>query len=473
MTAPNPVRALWPILLALALALTACGVGGGTTGEPDTPLDCEVAAYPCRWADVPIAIIETTLARSDEALARLDDGASFAEVAAWLQGNDDVAEVQGDDAVLRFRLTGGRGVWITGPDATPGPDAGAAFRPRDPDPLAPAASPIAIEPGHVAGDAPEKRALVLSPFLFQFGAWDDGPVVRDILEATRGYEGRVAFDANQAASDAIPLDRLSSWAAYEVVHVTTHGQRVCEEGVCRGGIDVGLLDAYVPAGATSDAETIQSLEAVGLEIRSSKETGVRYVRAAADFFREAYPQGLDDTVVFLNACQSQDAMGVDVDIVDALRKGGRAVVLGWSDVVYSSDATAAAQAFYQALSERGYPARVAWEKLGDLRTGAASSEGDGTAPYLGLEGPSDGSDLRIREVVTLLDPSTGAELTSGARVGAVGVAGDGDADAAPFRVRVEGVLEEHAGDVTVHVTVDGVAAQPIPLADGTKNDDDA
>lgn len=481
MTVLTAARALTPILLALVLALTACGGGGsGPSGPDDTErpsstLECEDIGFPCRWADVSTEIIEATLARTDEALVRLDGGQTTADVAAWLDAQDDVAEVQSDDSALRLRLQGGRGMWIAGPDAPlgPGPDAGPSRRLRDPQSFASSANPVVVDPQHVAGDAPEKRALVLSPFFHQFGEWDDGPLVRDILQTTRGYEGRVEFSHNAAETDMVPLDRLRAWTEYEIVHVTTHGQRICSDGVCRGGIDVGLLDAYVPAGATSDAETVKSLEATGLEIRTSTVTGTRYVRASADFFREAYPSGLDDTLVFLNACQTQDAMGVDVDIVDALRRGGRAVVLGWSDAVTAVDATAAAEAFYDTLSEHGYPARVAWEKLGDLRTGTPATDGDGTAPVLGLEGPTDGNDLRIREVVTVLHPTTGAELTSADRVGAIGVAGDGEADAAPYRVRVEGVLEEHVGDSTVHVTVDGVAAAPIPLAEGTKNADDA
>ncbi len=475
MLLPHAPRSLTPIALAFVLALTACGTGGPGPGVGPAPLACETAEIPCAWSEVPIEIITATLDRSDEALMRLEDGASVADVAAWLAGQDDVAEVQSDDASLRFRLEGGRGAWIAGPDAPTGPVPGGetAQLQGDAEAFASAPGAVAIEPHHVTGDAPEKRALVLSPFLFQFGTGDDGPVVRDILETARGYEDGVEFDFAETETDAIPLERLRSWTEYEVVHVSTHGQRICDDGVCLGGIDVGLLDAFVPAGATSAEETIKSLEAVGLEIRTAKTTGDRYVRAAADFFRKAYPTGLDDTIVFLNACQTQDAMDVDVDIVDALRRGGRTVVLGWSDVVYVSDATAAAQAFYTNLAERGYTARVAWEKLGSLRTGAPSPQGDGTAPVLGIEGPVDGTDLRIREVVTVLHPTTGEALTSTDRVGAVGVAGDGQADAAPFRVLVEGVLAEDAGDVTVHATVDGVAAPPISLSDGTKNDDDA
>lgn len=490
-TVARAVRLLLPVLL---LGLIACGDDGPRTptgpddpvdpvdpvdpigpGDPDGTLECEIVGYPCSYADVPLEIIEATLSRTDDILDMLKGGSTNEEVADWLEAQDDIAEVQRDAFALRFRPEGGRAVWISGPDPLPGPGPDAAHPPPASGAHGSSAySVVGSGPArHVAGEGSEKRALVLSPFYWHFGEWDDGPLIRDILLETRGYEGGVEFYHNPTENDAIPLEHLRSWTQYQVVHITTHGRRICEQDVCRGGIAIGLLDAYLPTGSASEAEKIKSLEAEGLEIQVGEETGTRYLRAAADFFRKAYSEGLDDTVVFLNACQTQGSMGVDVDIVDALRQGGRAVVLGWSDVVYAGDALAAAQAFFEGLSERGYTTRVAFEKLGGLRTGEAGTSGDGTAPVLGLEGPSDGTDLRIREVVTVLNPYTGAELSSDDAVGAIGVANDGDPDAAPFRVLVEGVLQEDAGDLTVHVTVDGVTAAPIPLTDATKNDDDA
>jgi hypothetical protein len=187
----------------------------------------------------------------------------------------------------------------------------------------------------------------------------------------------------------------------------------------------------------------------------------------ADFFRSRYESGLDNTLVFLNTCQSFGPQATD--LVDAIR-GSTSVVFGWTERVYVKDATAAAVALYDVLSDGGYPAKVALDKIGELRVGDPVS--DQPSPELRLSGRGAGGDLRIREVVTLLNPNSGEVLSAADLVPIQGTQGDQVPDAAPFLVRVEGVKPELAAGMMVHVSIDGVEADPVSLAGGEVNEED-
>lgn len=463
--------------LVLIAALTACGSDSPGTGPDDDPvpdpdpvdseptLECGLPDYPCAWSGVPSAIVERTLALRDEAVVRLDGGADPAEVEQWLEGLDDVAEAQSHAVALRYRVVGGRGVWIYLDGALqsgPNPDASGRRG------LAAGTAPPAR---HVVGDVPEKRALVLSPQLWEFGEeWTDATEVAAILAATRGYDGRVDLRANaEETSTDVGPEAFRDWDQYDVIHYNGHGLRVCDLSGCRATLFLGLLDNFLPGDASETAKILQ-LDEMGYELALGKRSGSKYVLIGADFFREHYPGGLDETLVFLNSCQTVGPAAVDLALALA---GTTSAVLGWSDSVYADDGMAASLALWDYLSDQGYPARVALEKIGDLRTGAATHSGDGTPPVLTLIGRPDGDDLHIREVVTVLNPDTGDDLDDSPSVRIVGDAGDGQPDQAPFRVRVEGILDDYAGSMDVFVTVDGVDADPIRLSNGTKDDRDA
>jgi hypothetical protein len=83
-----------------------------------------------------------------------------------------------------------------------------------------------------------------------------------------------------------------------------------------------------------------------------------------------------------------------------------------------------------------------------------------------------GGDLRIREIVTILNPSSGEPLSATDLIPIEGTQGDGEPDAAPFLVRIDGVKPELAGGMTVGISIDGVEADPVPLADGQADDKD-
>ncbi|MEZ0332774.1 MAG: hypothetical protein ACAI18_02100 [Gemmatimonadales bacterium] len=457
-----------PLLLAAAIVVTTAACGSDSLSEPgpdpggNSTLECESRGYPCSLSEVPIAVLERGDALRDEALAMLEAGGSTGDAAAWLEGQADVAEVEWDETAIWFRPEGGTGIWIL---------RGAAFGSASLSGIAPAdQSPRQSRLAHhvVGADGSErKKALVLSPFYWDFGDFDDGPSVAAILSGTRGYENGVTFQVNELESSAnVDVNSFMGWGDYQVIHVATHGTRICRAGTCRAILVVGLLENLLPDGPGTKAEKLHGLGTRGLTLAEEEETRLEYFVLGADFFRHQYGDGLDDALVFLNACRSFGPQATD--LVDAIQ-GNTSVVLGWTEFVLFPDAYAAGVALYRSLSEEGYPVKVAYDDLGELKTGAAVPGQN--APQLRLSERPAGGDLRIREVVTVLNPSSAETLSATDLVPIQGTQGDGEPDAAPFLVRVDGVKPELAGDMMVHVSIDGVESDPVPLADGQADDE--
>ena len=453
-------------VIVFSLVLAACGSDSTSTTEPagesggSVDLECAVKGYPCSLAEVPLEILERTDALGEEALAMIEGGASTAEAAAWLDDQADLAEVQWDDLAVRFRLDGGRELWLLTQGALGTRGAPGSESPAD----AAAHQSVPLLGDVVGGESEQKKALVLSPMLFDFGSTDEGAAVAEILKGTRGYEGGVSYEANATAVETeVGLADFTGWRGYDVVHVSTHGARVCDdEGSCWASIAISTLDPLLPAGPGTKAEKVKAtFGGMGLAWSKAEGSEIDLLFATADYFRAQYGGGLDETLIFINGCETIGGGGND--IVDAL-KGTSSVYVGWNQTVQSSAAAAAAVGLYKELSDGGYPAEIALENIG-------SSASAGSAQLI-LGERSDDGDLRIREVVTVLNPATGLELTPADNVAIEGTTGDGEPDAAPYLVRVDGVKEEFAADMVVHVEVDGIAAEPTTLSDGDRNEND-
>ncbi|MEQ9568795.1 MAG: hypothetical protein RLN75_01285, partial [Longimicrobiales bacterium] len=198
MRTPVPCRALF--VLFAAVWVVGCGDSGPTTPntadpdpdtvgvthpdpQPDPTSDvlCEALGYYCSVADVDDEVLQ----RGDEVLAeirqRLDAGASADDVATWLKAERDVREVGVVEAGIVFILQGGTPMFMMTP-RTGGPAS-------SPPVVPPSAADVV---GHgTPRDNPKKKkkALILSPFLFELGAdGDPGDRVSNLLATSRDYQ---------------------------------------------------------------------------------------------------------------------------------------------------------------------------------------------------------------------------------------------------------------------------------------------
>lgn len=472
----------------LFLVVSACGSGSGDSVEsearqasdstvPSTVLECEAEGFPCSLSEVPIEIVEQSDNLSEEAIDMFAAGASTPEVEAWLNSRDDMVDVEADEQAVRFRIDGGRGTWILRAAAF-----GARGGPGSAPPSQHVNLPTPAPALHVAGpDKEQKSALVLSPFLWDFGSLDDGALVQGILSDTRGYEGRVTFEANATQTESkVTVEDFKGWEKFQVIHVVTHGTRICTDGSCRAAIAASTLVGTAPEGkgiitaeATLtrltdrgvDIATVEGARGLDLEPGADPELErIKVILLTAEFFAGQYGGGLDHTLVFFNACET--FAGDATDLANALR-GTNSVYLGWTDTVSSEAAVAAAEALYEDLSERGYPAEVAYAKLGSLKTDSGFV---GAELVLGDVSGSD--DLRIRDVVELIDPSSGELLSATSQVPIVGTLGDDEPDSVSYTVQVDGMTPEFAPKTTLHVSIDGVETETQRVSDGTANDKD-
>lgn len=439
------------ILLILSLTTCSGDSGGplGPGGDPNAVLECDRVGYPCAMSSIPIEVLRRSDVLADSAAAMLRNGTSTPQVRSWLEQREGVAEASGDGGTLRFRVTGGAPVWVFDDARTAGNVSASTTA------TAPSIDAVVVQ-SEVAGDgSDERRALVLSPFAWQFTGIDDAPIVAGLLNGTRGFEGRVQLMAAATQTSApLPLSLFKSWENFDVVHVSSHGITKCEDGVCRAMLSVAI-----------DNRPIEQVKAdwgePGVTFMVGSESGDRYISITADFFRDNYPAGVGNTLVYLSACQTLTS--ADTDLADVIR-GSKGVVVGWSEAVQIGPGMLAAAAFYKRLAEDGVTARTAHADIGALAVNHWSDgKGQTFHAMLRVTDRKEGGDLRIRDIVWLENPAGGAPLSDNDIIAIRGMPGDGAPDTIPFRIRVDG-LDAPPADFTIRVEIGGVAAAPLTLA---------
>jgi hypothetical protein len=379
----------------------------------------------------------------------LEGGIPLTAALDFLRTQPDLADCAGDSGAIRFRLKGGRDVFILQPVPT-----GSA-----PVALAPSAmKATGTSQKVVVGSSVEtKRALVLSPFKYFFKEFDDGAPVAQRLEDTRGYSGNVTYRENATKTAAtVGIQQFAGWNNYDVIHVTGHGRQVCDVNRCVATVLTG--DIY------SDAADLLQLTELGLNTAHVVGSEDKFLALGADYFRNQYPAGLDSKLIFFNACQTYSS--TNSELRDALL-GPNSVFLGWSDAVESGPAKAAALALFQDLSANGVTAQRAFDGLGDLAFNTHVFEGKQINAALRLDS-SVSSELRIREVVRLERITGGGELLDNGTVNVVGTADDGVVDLVPYQVLVEGIPESQQEAAIIQFTVDGHSSTPQAVSAGER-----
>lgn len=365
---------LYSILITLLALLTACSSSTPAKPTPSSPLECEVQKYPCSYAKVPLAVVQKSLSLSDEAAKQLGAGTPIQQVMSFLKAQPGMAEVLSDGSALRFRLEGGRPMAI---------DLGIDSRMV---PSPPAAKPPVLQsvrPQAVVGVYGQKRALVLSPFRYEFTG-KVGEKVAAILETVPGYKGNVTYIYTDDEHDPqVTVDVLTKMADYDVIHLDTHGGSLCisknqsmsaisnpnsknqslsaQSGSnCDGGITDILIQRF--HGTTED---LQSLNHPGVIHYRGKQW--QSIAVTADFFRHYYPGGLDNAVFILASCNT-----FRPDFEQAIA-GNSSVFLSWDKTVSETRALDASVKLMQALGKG-----LTTQALSSLLQGQGQ-EGDPTA----------------------------------------------------------------------------------------------
>lgn len=488
MRTPSPSSVLVALLAALGLA--ACGDSGPTTPDtqdpdtlgtshpdpqPDPTSDvlCESLGYYCSVADVD----DEVLARGDQVLAelkqRLDAGASTAEAATWLRAERDVREVGVVDEGIVFILRGGTPMFMMTP-STGGPAA------APPVITANAADVV----GHgTPRDNPKKkkRALILSPFLFELGAsGDPGERVGALLASSRDYQPgddgaqRIRWitnaDTPSVGSGRPTPDDFLGWDAYDFVMLHTHGAEFQDNPTLCQQLDPyfcvsGVMTGRRVTGCAQAKQLYPNYQ--GITCGGTRGADGFYVVLTTEFFDQAYnpllgTAGLDKSIVIFSACHSS-ANGS----LAAYVAGSRSEFFGWSRLADTGPASAAVTRLVELMVKDGLTSTKAFDKL--------KNEGRDRAGAARLEHRGNGDGLYIREITTLKNPVAGGaspapgwasghgpaaapgdvELKGGDVLPFIGQAGDGNADELFFFVDVDGVESGRESAFSVRIDLDG------------------
>jgi hypothetical protein len=402
---------------------------------------------------VPVDVSNRSDFLADSTIAMLTGGGTMDSALAFIRTQADVVDSAGNDSALRFRLAGGRDVFILRPEQAASPPAAAAVAFA----TAGAAGRFRAQEVVAGNSVEQKRALVLSPFKYYFQEFDDGAPVSQLLENTRGYGGNVTYRQNATKTAAtVGIQQFAGWENFDVIHVTGHGAQVCDVNRCVATILTG--DVY------SNAADLLQLTELGLNTAHVVGSEGKFLALSPDYFRKQYPAGLNRKLIFFNACQTYS--GSDSSLRDALL-GPESVFLGWTDVVQSGAAKGAALALFQKLSADGVTAQFAFDALGEHAVNRHRFEGKDIEATLRLDSDTSG-ELRIREVVKLERTTGGGELLANATVKVVGKAGDGIIDLVPYQILVEGIPESQQEAAIIQFTVDGHSSTPQAVSIGER-----
>ncbi len=383
------------------ISTLACGDGGASiANERATPvLDaCGGPDHPCTLGEVSPEAEARTAALAEAVLERLHSPEQLDEAAAWLSQQTDIVSVAVGPEAVRFRVRGGRAHWIflqtAGTLAT-------LSAPTLPKPLATPAAAAAVAaaeltPAQSSSQRPIKRALLLSPFRWQWQVegGDDGIDdiaralrARDYVDVTVWTERLDPADQTHTIGE-IGLDAFTSWQDYDYVHLLTHGGRACNPmGHCMTAVMApwtkeAVLRARAGAEYAGNAKLAELLDRVGVEtakvrVMATKDripsvglgqvsrediplterhkpahlqqaytlTG-EFILLTSQFFRDTYTTGVDSAVIVISACSS----GAKNDLLDALR-GEATAVIGWRDAMSLRAAAVAGTLIAQTLVE--------------------------------------------------------------------------------------------------------------------------
>jgi hypothetical protein len=425
----------------LGLGMLACRSGdeGPKAGEPDptTPdptvagAECGGADYPCSIAEMDPAVAAQLDALAAEAGEALRAGASGNDLLEGLLRDQGAIEGAAADDSLWFRLPGSVPAWVLGAEAAREDQVEGARN----------AALWSVVGG--AGN-PLKAARVVSPFAWDFQTYDDSVWLADVVRSVPDY-GYIDEHINQdaAAASWSATDAFSQLNLDDLIHVATHGDTLCDGGICRTVLGTGAVSSTANP----------SLPEVAFYVRET-----RYVGMVSSVLLADVEPG---TVLFLNGCKSyQDSL--------ATKLGPDGALLGWDNYVTNQAAKLTGEAFYVGTMDQGRRVGDVYanlERLGFTTSSRFNKETGATEPVRFKSSHTlPGTGPRLRDIVELRDPS-GKRLVDGSVLNVTTEQGDGEPDELELDLRVFG-LEPNELNREVRIRLDEVDTAVMPVATG-------
>jgi hypothetical protein len=398
---------------------------------------------------------------------------SFTKALAQLQKEPNVTEIGVGDSLLSFRVSHGPLMLVPFGEGIPGTK-GLSVRPLSTFPLL----TVQNEEDHVVAaqreDREHKKALILAPYLWDFGQNEDALVPLKKLENQRNYRGGITYKANATKNaQNISLDDYASFDAYDVVYLSSHGSKTCiikkdEIEIISGG-DSNMCYTFISTGIQLKmTEAIKLKQQLadkgykGIYFSKTKDPSMASIYLGAQFFKDRY-KNLEDKLIIFSACQ----LGQRNDLLqtfESLMQNGQ--FFFWQNTVNADDASKAFNSLFERMLEYGETAPKAFKNIPDeLKDNLPSSfvlldengKKDTVDTYTYLRMASQGNAMHLIEPVTFIDEKTHQPLDEGQVFPFEGIFEDGLPESADFTLELLGYNqnEMQQGNMAVTLKVDG------------------
>ncbi|WP_419211519.1 hypothetical protein ACNR9Q_12320 [Maribacter sp. X9] len=392
---------------------------------------------------------------------------SFSKALALLQKEPNVTEIGVGDSLLSFRVSHGPMMLVPFGEGIPGTK-GLSARSLSTAPFL----TVQDEKDHVVAaqreDREHKKALILAPYLWEFGQNEDALVPLKKLENQRNYRGRITYKVNSTKNaQNISLDDYTSFEAYDMIYISSHGSMTCITK--EGGIEItngGLCHSFISTGVRlKKSELPQFKKSIGSEVFNgiafsrSQEEGIIDVELLPEFFENHY-KALENKLIIISACQ----LGQRGDIGDTFGKILRnSQLFYWQNTIDANDAKKAFSSLYDRMLDYGETAPVAFENMPDaLKKNIpyfkdVKKQGDSVEVFNYLKLASQGNAMHLIEPVTFIDEKTRRPLDEGQVFPFEGIFEDNLPESANFTLELLGYdqNEMQQGHMTLTLKVDG------------------
>lgn len=449
-------------------------IGGGLE------VDCNGSDRPCNLSEVNDETFEQSIQTMLSAQDMADEGKDVGDIISYIDETEDLVELKVGPEAIIFQSKGGPMLVVEADSSdytgeTEMENVEITLKGKDliETTYAQEANKVDVTAADEGKEQREtKQALVLSPYAWDF-ANDDGPVVRDILQSNRNFEGNVTYKENSyEGQNNIGILDFVGWDQYEVVHLSTHGILACRpakdgeieivsggnSNLCKSLIDTGykFKDEKAYEEAKSKWKGIPG-------VAMSKST----LYLSSTFFGVSASSPLENTVVSFSACE----MGIQTDMPNMISGN---MVSGdffyWTKTVNDSDALAAFKKLYEDSVVKGIDISTAYNLMPDsLKTGLPSSmdttfkDENGTIVKSSFETTTDFKHVSVQspqhvvETVTMIDPVTDVIVDDGAVFEFIGETGDNTPDKMNITFRLNGYSQDEINQkgITLSFGLDG------------------
>jgi len=324
---------------------------------------------------------------------------------------------------------------------------------------------VASEKGE--DDRQKKKALIISSYLGEFGNNDDGLAAKKYLEKNKNYKGRVDF-----ISSNLSLGSFTNFQEYDIVHLSTHGERFCdpeglfigsggsnqieivtagESNYCKVVIDSGVKHNFENMNDVFDFFDPENLLLYGTNVIITRDTFF----LKSSFFDDFYgSSGLKNKIWVFSSCE----LGQRTDFEETMKRvHSNGHFFYWLNTVYAKDAFPAFDKFYKNLIKEGLDAKKAFEKIPiELRSNLPSEFNDSITTTTSLLHQQTGEPRHGIEVIELWHPEKKKIVKEGVFYPLVGDFGDGQDEALTLKVQLKGYKRSEFEDqqMTLSLKVD-------------------